>query len=409
MRFFYDMQGSRVTSEIDDNGQITTTHNFDDIYFVSDTGKTKVIHDESGQIAYIRENGEGAIFHKDHLGSHEAESDLNTGNYMGQESYYAYGSIAFDTINSVTDFQYNGKKYSNIPKICFFGGRYYLPELGIFMTLDPLFLNQQPDKFFRLPSSLHLNGYVQNNPINIVDPNGLFFGLDDLIVAAVGFVVGVGAYLINAAVSGSSVNFGDLLMAGLMGAATGLLVYNTLGIGAAIIVGAAMLAAPAVTGALDQAAMGDSFGHRLVGLLSFAIKFAASPVTSTIGLLIGGFGTGFGLWGDVEWFKGGVIAFEYDSGSTGFSATTLGATVSIWTGNTNHALFEHELYHSRQYTYFGDAFVPLWLIGGVYGLISSAAAGNPQWACFQDSSNNFNYGNPLETGANQVGEGGGCA
>jgi hypothetical protein len=125
--------------------------------------------------------------------------------------------------------------------------------------------------------------------------------------------------------------------------------------------------------------------------------------------LIGGFGTGFGLWGDVEWFKGGVIAFEYDSGSTGFSATTLGATVSIWTGNTNHALFEHELYHSRQYTYFGDAFVPLWLIGGVYGLISSAAAGNPQWACFQDSSNNFNYGNPLETGANQVGEGGGCA
>lgn len=406
--FFYDQHGSRVITRVKANGQVKKTFNFDDIYFVSDTQKTKVIYDEGSQLAYIDENGQGAIFHKDHLGSHEAESALNDGAYLGQESYYAFGGVAFDNINSGTTYQYNGKKYSSIPKICYFGGRYYLPELGVFLTADPYFLEQQPDKFFDLPSSLQLYGYVQNNPINIIDPNGLWFGLDDLIVAAVGFVVGVAAYLINAAISGTSVNFGEMLMAGIMGAATGWLVYNTLGIGAALIVGAAMLAAPAITGGLDQAAMGDSFGARFAGFLSFCIKFAASPTTSSVGLLIGGFGTGFGLWGDVEWFKGGVIAFEYNP-TGNFSAVTLGATVNIWSGNTKHPLFEHELYHSRQYTYFSDAFIPLWIVGGLYGLLSSAIAGNPQGSCFFSTNPNAAYGNPLEDGAHQVERGKGCA
>jgi hypothetical protein len=124
--------------------------------------------------------------------------------------------------------------------------------------------------------------------------------------------------------------------------------------------------------------------------------------------LIGAFGTGLGLWGNVKWFKGGVIAFEYNSSSPNFSAVTLGGTVNIWQGNTNHALFLHELYHSRQYTYFGDAFIPFWLLGGVYGLISSAAAGNFQWSCFNSGNPNSGYGNPLEDGAHAAARGGGC-
>ena len=71
-------------------------------------------------------------------------------------------------------------------------------------------------------------------------------------------------------------------------------------------------------------------------------------------------------------------------------------------------IFLHELYHSRQYTYFGDAFVPLWLLGGVYGLISSAAAGSFDWSCFQAGNANSGYGNPLEDGAQDVATGDGC-
>jgi RHS repeat-associated protein len=307
----------------------------------------------------------------------------------------------------VGPFRYNGKKYSELSALLFYGSRYYLPELGRFLTADPLFLEKQPDKFFDAPRSLQLYTYVLNNPVNMIDPYGTFiFTLAALVV--VGFAVGVAAHAINAAVSGGDFQWSEAIMAGLMGALTFGLVGGLLGIGAVLIVGAAMLIGPALTGVLDQASMGNSFGERFLGFLSFMIKFAASPVTTTIGFLIGAFGTGLGLWGNVEWFKGGVIAFEYNSGSTGFSAVTLGGTVNIWEGNTNNPLFLHELYHSRQYTHFGDTFIPFWLLGGVYGLISSAAAGNFQWSCFSSGNPNSAYGNPLEDGAHDVARGGGC-
>lgn len=406
----YDHNSARVITKIARNGNTQTTLNIDDVYFVTGAKKQKVIFDDIGPVAMMTQDAgtdTGVVFHTDHLGSHTCQSDLATGSYVGQESYYAFGKIS---LNQTTEnpFHYNGKLYEEVPGLQFFGGRDYLPHYGRFLTPDPLFLEQQPEKFFRNPRSLRLYCYVLNNPVNIVDPDGLWFGIDDLIVAAVGFVVGVAAYLINAAVSGSDVKIGEMLMAGIAGAGIAWLTYNTLGLGAVIIVGAAQLAAPAVTGALDQASMGDSFGHRFLGFLSFAIKFAASPVTSTVGLLIGGFGTGFGLWGDVEWFKGGVIAFQYNPSSSGFSAVTLGATVNIWQGDTNNSLFAHELYHSRQYTYFGDTFIPLWLVGGVYGLISSAVAGQFQWSCFNSSNPDTSYGNPLEDGAHDVARGGGC-
>jgi hypothetical protein len=103
-----------------------------------------------------------------------------------------------------------------------------------------------------------------------LNPYGLFFGIDDLIAAVVGFVAGVGAYLINTAISGGDFSFSEMLFSGLAGAATVWLSYAIIGVAGAIIVGASMLAKPAICGVLDQAAMGNSFGERLLG-------FSASP------------------------------------------------------------------------------------------------------------------------------------
>src|SRR5690606_12105551 len=223
----------------------------------------------------------------------------------------------------IAPLNFSGKKYDAVPDLLFFGGRYYLPSAGIFLTPDPYFLEQQPGKFFSTPRSLQLYCYVLNNPVNMIVPFGLWFGIDDLIAAAVGFVAGVVGYIINWAVSGGDFSFSEMLFSGLAGAVSLWFTYNTFGLGFAIISGIAMVAGPALTGALDQASMGDSFGERFLGFISFAIKFMRSPITSSVGLIIGGFGTGFGLWNDVAWFTGGVIAFEYDSSSTGFSAVTL--------------------------------------------------------------------------------------
>lgn len=403
--YAYDHLGVRVTTAITVGAVTDNIRNFDDIFLIEGATRTRIVHDGEGPLALIRPAG-GAVFLKDHLGSHIAAVDLATGALIDETGYYAFGRVSRPSA-LIGPFRYNGKKYSELPELSFYGGRYYLPLIGRFLTADPYFLEQQPDKFFEAPRSMQLYTYVLNNPVNMTDPYGLFiFALVALVV--VGFAVGVAAHAINAAVSGASFQWSEALMAGLMGALTFGLVGGLLGVGAALIVGAAMLIGPALTGALDKASMGNSFGERFLGFLSFMIKFAASPVTTTIGFLIGAFGTGLGLWGNVEWFKGGVIAFEYNSGAAGFSAVTLGGTVNIWQGNTNNPLFAHELYHSRQYTYFGDAFIPFWLLGGVYGLISSAAAGNFQWSCFSSGNPGSGYGNPLEDGAHATARGGGC-
>ncbi len=47
-------------------------------------------------------------------------------------------------------------------------GRYYDPTIGRFLTRDPLPAST------REPQSLNAYPYVQNNPVNRVDPTGLF-------------------------------------------------------------------------------------------------------------------------------------------------------------------------------------------------------------------------------------------
>ncbi|SEN09541.1 RHS repeat-associated core domain-containing protein [Chitinophaga rupis] len=407
--YFYDHLGSRVLTATTINGQTERTFNFDDIYTVSGNEKQRTVFDETGAIAMLREDNSGVVFHKDHLGSHVAESDLQTGALLSEQHYYAFGKMAFGAeLDAIQNF--SGKKYDAIPDLVFFGGRYYMPSLGIFLTPDPYFLEQQPEKFFKAPRSLQLYVYVLNNPVNMIDPFGLWFGIDDAIAAAVGFVAGVVGYIINWAISGGDFSISEMLYSGVVGAVSLWFGYNTFGLGFAVISGIAMVAGPAICGGLDKASMGDSFGERFLGFISFAIKFARSPITSTAGLLIGGFGTGFGAWNNVEWFKGGVIAFEYDPSASGFSAVTLGATVNIWNGNTSAPDFEHELYHSRQYTIMGDWFIPGWIVGGLYGMISGAIGGSSDWgSCFYSANPGSGYGNPLEAGAQSIERGGGCS
>lgn len=409
INYFYDHLGSRVLTITTVNGNTETFYNFDDIYTVKGNEKNRFVFDETGAIAMVREDNSGVVFHKDHLGSHVAESDLQNGVLLNEQHYYAFGKMAFGTA-LVADQHFSGKKYDTLPDLVFFGGRYYMPSLGSFLTPDPYFLEQQPEKFFKAPRSMQLYVYVINNPVNMIDPFGLWFGIDDAIAAAVGFVAGVVGYIVNWAVSGGDFSVSEMLWSGVVGAVSLWFGYNTFGLGFAVFSGIAMIAGPAICGGLDKASMGDSFGERFLGFISFAIKFARSPITSTAGLLIGGFGTGFGAWNDVEWFKGGVIAFEYDTSSSGFSAVTLGATVNIWEGSTSSASFEHELYHSRQYTILGDWFIPGWVVGGLYGMISGAIGGSKDWgSCFYSANPNNGYGNPLEAGAHSVERGGGCS
>jgi hypothetical protein len=150
----------------------------------------------------------------------------------------------------------------------------------------------------------------------------------------------------------------------------------------------------------------DQIDHPIADVLSFGIKFARSPITTTVGLVIGGVGL---LTGDVEnvAFKNGTVVFEWDPSSS-FSGMTMGGVVQLWGGNANSPAFEHETYHTYQYVGYGDMFIPTYIATGSWGVISSALAGEPQWNCFGGVNNNYTFGQPLEMGGELVSTSSNC-
>jgi len=108
----------------------------------------------------------------DHLGSSHLVTD-SLGNVLREESRFPYGLERNVSDSSVTaDYVYTGKEYDTETGLIYFGGRYYAPELGRWITPDPLFLEKEPMKVVERPLSSNLYAYVRNNPMTYIDPTG---------------------------------------------------------------------------------------------------------------------------------------------------------------------------------------------------------------------------------------------
>ena len=90
------------------------------------------------------------------------------------------------------------------------GARWYDPRLGRFLSVD-WYILEHPAKAVRLPQGYAVYAYALNNPLSFKDPSGLWFGIDDLIVAAAGFVVGFVSGLVYGLLNGQG--WGSLMTA----------------------------------------------------------------------------------------------------------------------------------------------------------------------------------------------------
>jgi hypothetical protein len=107
-------------------------------------------------------------------------------------------------------------------------------------------------------------------------------------------------------------------------------------------------------------------------------------------------------------FLGGVPYAEFDYQSNDRKATTLGATVLVWSGKASRVL-KHEFYHTKQYIFLHDWLIPFWLLGGLWGMISAgiynaakdAAAKDIDVLCSFIAANGDSHevGNPIERAA----------
>lgn len=169
-----------------------------------------------------------------------------------------------------------------------------------------------------------------------------------------------------------------------------------------------------LAGALDRATVaigrGMNLGGGLLSIVIFVLKAPWALFTSSVGLCIWVVGL---VWTIIQkarkekkedpdkaavGFLGGLLYAEWSKGTGDPYATTLGFVANSWDQDLAKAL-AHEMYHSRQYMYMRDWFIPFWLVGGVWGLVSSKIAGKFDMSYFYRADKNKEFGNPLERAA----------
>lgn len=104
---------------------------------------------------------------QNHLGSSALELDEN-GNVITYEEYFPYGGTSFIAGRNkreikLKDYRYSGKEMDNFSGLYYYGYRYYAHWVGGWLSPDPI----------GPADGVNLYLFVRNNPINIIDPNGL--------------------------------------------------------------------------------------------------------------------------------------------------------------------------------------------------------------------------------------------
>lgn len=146
---------------------------------------------------------------QDQLGSTRVVAN-HSGLVAATYTYDAYGAVTSHTGNASTPLQFAGQYTDAESGLLYLRARYYDPATAQFLTRDPLLaLTKAP------------YGYVSGNPLNGADPTGNLFGLDTLIGAGVGAVLGFGASVLTQEVLTGNVDWNQAAGAAVGGAVTG--------------------------------------------------------------------------------------------------------------------------------------------------------------------------------------------
>jgi len=118
-------------------------------------------------------------FHTDGIGSVVAATDQQ-GEILWREAYRPYGS-RMDKVVATSDNTpfYTGKPHDDTTGLSYFGARYYDPEIGRFMGIDPVGVDPEN------PHSFNRYAYANNNPYRFVDPDGNVAVLAALIILGI--------------------------------------------------------------------------------------------------------------------------------------------------------------------------------------------------------------------------------
>jgi RHS repeat-associated protein len=166
----YDPFGRRIEKNV--NGRITR-YVYDGANMVLEYGpndriKSRYIHSLMVDEPLALERGrEVYYYHADGLGSVRELTD-DTGSIAKSYQYKSFGRIHSQTGTLHQPFTFTGREYDSEIGLYYYRSRYYNPRTGRFLTKDPIGF---------AGGDVNLYRYTRNNPINWVDPTGMFFFL----------------------------------------------------------------------------------------------------------------------------------------------------------------------------------------------------------------------------------------
>ncbi|MBU7027823.1 MAG: hypothetical protein HXS48_12880, partial [Theionarchaea archaeon] len=164
--YVYDGEGRRI--QVTENGTTTTYiySGLNVLYEENSTGTATYIYGPRGRLAKrttINQESNTFYYHSDHLGSTRLVTD-DSGNIVSAVTYRPFGEVYSE--EGSEDYLFNGKE-RDATGLYYYGARYYDPEIGRFITRDPL------GGVTLKPQSLNRYTYCVNNPLKYVDPTGL--------------------------------------------------------------------------------------------------------------------------------------------------------------------------------------------------------------------------------------------
>jgi RHS repeat-associated protein len=163
--YHYDLEGNLIAETASDGKQ-----------------RRSYIYAGANRLAMVDGSGNLFYYHNDHLGTPLAMTNSG-GNVVWKAAYDPFGEAQVDPASTVTNnFRFPGQYYDEESGLHYNWHRYYDPRTGRYVKVDSLrslFIQKNKSYFIvplfkSLPSRLLPYVYAQNNPIVVIDQEGLF-------------------------------------------------------------------------------------------------------------------------------------------------------------------------------------------------------------------------------------------
>ncbi|MBM9593825.1 toxin TcdB middle/N-terminal domain-containing protein [Roseitranquillus sediminis] len=210
IRYAYDYRGNRVLRLVEAAGVVRETVYLGRLVEVRGGHATNFVVMDQRRVALMR-GGERRWIHSDQVGSATLFTD-ESGTRIAEVVYLPFGTERARAGTPLV-MTYGRHDIDEVTGLVYMGHRWYAPDMGRFLTPDPLYLHQ-PERADDAPVKLRLYTYAGNGPVDRTDPMGLSFW--SVVGAVVGVIVGIVVAIAVVAAFATGISFGLLAIAGVI-------------------------------------------------------------------------------------------------------------------------------------------------------------------------------------------------